>query len=398
MRIACVGAGPAGLYLSILMKKRDPRHEVTVYERNPAGTTYGWGVVFWDDLLDDLRASDPETARDIAAQSFRWTGVLVDVEGKPAIHEPGTGYSIRRQRLFDILATRATELGVRIVYEREIDDRAGLPEADVIVAADGVGSHFRKLRGDAFGTRIAVGRNKYVWLGTTRVFEAFTFAFAHTQAGWIWFHAYAFDEKTSTLIVECSPETWAGLGFDAMPAQESLARLKRIFARHLGGEPLITQDRDETMLPWLNFRTVTNECWHAGNVALVGDAAHTTHFAIGSGTRLAMQDAISLCANLSTHAEVAAALAAYGNERKAALARPQREARFSARWFENIERYIGLDTPQFYALLQDRRSRLIPHLPPLAYYRLYKATRDMTVLRALRDLVARRIAGRPSGS
>jgi 2-polyprenyl-6-methoxyphenol hydroxylase-like FAD-dependent oxidoreductase len=229
-------------------------------------------------------------------------------------------------------------------------------------------------------------RNKYVWLGTTKAFDSFTFAFVHTGAGWIWFHAYSFDAGTSTCIVECSPETWEGLGFDRLSLDGSLALLERIFKHHLDGHPLIVQARDAAT-PWLNFRRVTNRRWSDGNVVLVGDAAHSTHFTIGSGTTLAIEDAMVLSATLAEHEDVPTALAAYERERRAALARMQRDARNSARWFENVPRYIDQNSERFAMLLRKRRSTLLAHLPPAGYCQLYETAREFQVLRSLKGWI-----------
>jgi anthraniloyl-CoA monooxygenase len=374
MRIVCVGGGPGGLYLAILMKQRDPGHDVTVLERNPAGVTYGWGVVFWDDLLQGLRANDPPTARAIGEAAFRWAGQQILVDGQPPASLSGHGYGMGRQRLLDILTARALELGVRVRFEAEVEDPAQLGEADLVVACDGVNSRLRRRHPDGFGTRIDSGRNRYIWLGTTKVFDSFTFAFVKTRAGWVWCHAYGFDEATSTFIVECSPETWAGLGFGQLGLDDSLQRLERIFELPLDGHRLVAQAPARDRTPWLGFRTVTNDRWHQGNVVLLGDAAHTTHFTIGSGTKLAIEDAIGLAAALGEHRDLATALAAYERRRKTALVLLQREARNSARWFENLPRYVALGEPRFVALLHHRRSPLLTRMSPAGYYRLRRVT------------------------
>lgn len=383
MRIVCVGGGPAGLYFAILMKQRDKNHDITVLERNPAGLTYGWGVVFWQDLLDALYDSDPVTAHDIDEHSFRWDGQLVQVEGKPAARLNGYGFSIGRRRLLDILAKRATDLGVHVDFEHEVEEPAELADADLIVACDGVNSRLRRLHADQLESGVAVGRNKYIWLGTSRVFDSFTFAFARTDAGWIWFHAYGYNSDSSTCIVECSPETWAALGFDSLDEAESMTLLEAIFEPHLDGHPLTSQPPDHGRALWRNFRTVTSRRWHLGNTVLMGDAAHTTHFTIGSGTRLAIEDAIGLAARLQEHEDIESALDAYEKERKAALLLPEREARHSAQWFENIPRYIDLETAQFASLLKQRRSVLLARISPLRYYQLYRATEEIAVLQRL---------------
>jgi 2-polyprenyl-6-methoxyphenol hydroxylase-like FAD-dependent oxidoreductase len=390
VRIVCVGGGPAGLYLAILLKRHDQGHDVTVIERNPAGLTYGWGVVFWDDLLDALDRSDPLTANDLRRHALRWVDQLVHVQGRPTVNLGGYGFGMSRRQLLDMLTRRAVALGVRVEFQRAVEDPAQLAGADLVVACDGVGSRLRQRHQDRFGTEVVAGRNRYVWLGTSKVFDAFSFAFVETDAGWIWFHAYGFSGDRSTFIVECAPETWAGLGLDRLGADESLRLLERVFERYLDGHPLIGQARDDGRMPWLSFRTVTNRRWHHGNVVLAGDAAHTTHFTIGSGTKLAMEDAIGLARALGEHDDLQAALEAYGRERRAALLLPQREARNSARWFERVDRSIGLPAPQFAALLQQRRSQLLARLPPRWYYRLYRATEQVGVWRRLWELVSAR--------
>jgi 2-polyprenyl-6-methoxyphenol hydroxylase-like FAD-dependent oxidoreductase len=389
MRIACVGGGPAGLYLAILMKARDRTHEITVFERNPPGVTYGWGVVFWDDLLEQLRASDPATASDIGANAFRWNGQRLAVEDREPVHVDGRGYGIGRQQLLEILVKRARGLGVRVEFESEIESTDDLRHADLIVACDGVNSRLRELHPGHFRTEVFVGRNPYIWLGTNRVYDAFTFAFVHTDAGWIWSHAYGFDGRTSTFIVECAPGTWAGLGFDKLEEPERIQLLETLFERHLEGHAL----KSKGGAPWLKFRTVTNEKWHAGNIVLMGDAAHTTHFTIGSGTRLALEDAISLARRLEEDRSVATALDRYEKDRRAALVRTQTEARLSARWFENVPRYIDLEPEQVLALLLERRSPLLPRIPARTYYHLYRATQRYTALRKLRKWVAPTVKG-----
>lgn len=392
MRIACVGGGPSGLYLAILMKVRDPEHDLTVFERNPRGVTYGWGVVFWDDLVEQLEASDPATAREIRESSFRWNGQLLAVGDKAPLRGGSHGYGIGRQRLLDILVERASGLGVRVEFQSEIEQADDL-RADLIVACDGVNSPIRQLRREQFQTHVVSGRNKYIWLGTSRVFDAFTFAFVHTDAGWIWCHAYGFDGNTSTFIAECSPETWTGLGFDRLGEADTILRLEQIFRRHLHGHALESKTHAQDGTPWLNFRTVTNESWHADNIVLMGDAAHTTHFTIGSGTRLALEDAISLATRLQDETSLSTALERYEADRRRALLRTQSDARLSARWFENVPRYIDLDPPQVFALMTERRSPLLPRVPPSAYYQLYRATQSSAALRTLRKWVAPAVKG-----
>ena len=384
MKIICGGGGPAGLYFAILMKRYDPGHEITVLERNPPGRTYGWGVVFWDDLVDTLRAADRPTAEAIEGHAFGWTGERLVVNGSGPVQVPGRGWAIGRRRLLELLLERAQALGVDVRFNCEVENR---PDADLVVACDGAGSRLRQANADAFKTEVRVGSNKYLWLGTTKVFNAFTFSFVPTDAGWIWCHAYGFDEHTSTFIVECSAETWADLGFDGLGEEETLALLGQLFADELDGHPL----RSNGGVQWLSFRTVTNERWDHENVVLMGDAAHTTHFTIGSGTKLALEDAVALAANLSEGRDLQRALASYGRERRRALRRAQTDARFSAQWFENVPRYASLEPERLFALMHERRSPLLPRIPPPAYYRLHQATHDVAALRRLRGWAAPKI-------
>ena len=360
MRIICVGGGPAGLYFAVLSKLADPAHEVTVLERNPAGVTYGWGVVFWDDLLDDLFRYDPVSARMIWDAAARWDEYEVRASGKPVTHLGGYGFSLSRRTLLDILARRATDLGVEIRYSDELTDpdavAAAYPDADLVVACDGAGSRIRERHAAQFGTEVDAGRNKYIWLGTSHVFRTFTFGFEQTPAGWIWFHAYPFTADASTFIVECAPETWTALEFDRLGAVQGCTRLQEIFAAHLDGQPLVDQRADLGGTGWLNFRRVTNQRWHRCGIVLMGDAAHTTHFAIGSGTKLATQDAIALAEALSAGDDLAMALDGYEQRRKAALAPLQRAAKASSEWFERLPDYVDQPATPFAYALSNRRG------------------------------------------
>ncbi|HMG64740.1 MAG TPA: FAD-dependent monooxygenase [Streptosporangiaceae bacterium] len=402
MRIACVGGGPAGLYFSILMKGADPEHDITVLERNPAGSTYGWGVTYWGDLLEKLRGSDPPTARAISEDSVRWTDGVAHIGDETTTHRGDEGFSIGRQRLLDILTERATDLGVRVEFGREIESPSQLPDAELIVAGDGVNSRLRRHHADHFKTDIVTGRNKFIWLGTDKEFQSFTFAFVESECGWIWFYAYRFRSDLSTCIVECSPETWAGLGFDRLGESETLALLEKVFAAQLDGRSLISRADGGSSAPWLNFTTMTNGTWHHDNVVLIGDAAHTTHYSVGAGTKLALEDAIGLAGALQRHQELPAALAAYEAERKFALLSTQSAARYSAQWYENIPRYIHLRPAQLFALLGQRHSPLLPHVPPQMYYWVNQAAEEFTALRKFRKWlgprVVRTLSARRSGS
>jgi anthraniloyl-CoA monooxygenase len=383
MKIVCVGGGPAGLYFAVLAKLRNRYHDVTVVERNPAGVTYGWGVVFWDDLLDELYRNDPVSAREVHEVSALWGGQEVHIRGGHKAYLGGYGYSLGRKRLLDILVARARDLGVDVQFERDVKNLSEFPDADLIIACDGVNSSIRQLHSDHFQTDVDVGRNKYIWLGTNRVFDSFTFAFEETAAGWIWFHAYCFDAETSTLIVECSPETWAGLGFDELEPDQSVKLLEEIFERHLNHYSLINRmPRGVDKALWLNFRRISNNNWYYDNVVLMGDAAHTTHFAIGSGTKLAIADAIALANELAAHNDLTSALHAYQEYRRSALLTTQQDALNSARWFEDVPRYIDQQaTTQFAYSLWKRRGKY-----SLWRYQLHLATQIAT-LRRLRQSV-----------
>jgi 2-polyprenyl-6-methoxyphenol hydroxylase-like FAD-dependent oxidoreductase len=392
LRIACVGGGPAGLYFALLLKLRGPRHDITIFERGARGATRGWGVVFWGDLLEELYAADPESAREIERASFPWDMHVVDISGKQVASSAPRGYGIKRQRLLDILVNRALAAGVSIEFEHEVTGASQLPPADLIVACDGVNSRIRQ-EAQGISTEVRVGDNKYIWLGTDKVFDAFTFPFVQTDSGWIWAHAYGVDAESSTFIVECSADTWAGRGFDEMPPKDCLSVLEKIFERQLDGHQLIGQTSGKTDAQWLNFRTVTNNVWHQGKTVLAGDAAHTTHFAIGSGTKLAIEDAIALAGDLQRHNQLESALEAYEKERQAAILQSQIAARFSAQWFENVPRYIAFKPRQFATLMQRRRSPLLPNLSPRLYYWfwLYPTSHEPPVLRRLRKWVGPKV-------
>ncbi|MEU9995724.1 FAD-dependent monooxygenase [Streptomyces sp. NPDC050848] len=410
MKIACVGGGPAGLYFSILMKRQDPSHEITVYERNPAGSTYGWGVTYWAGLLDKLRAGDPESADAIGAASVTWTDGVAIVRDERTVHRGDEGFGIGRRRMLALLAERAEALGVRVEFEHGIPgpDAPELADADLVVAADGVNSALREAYAGHFGAEIATGRNHYIWLGTTKVFDSFSFAFKETEHGWIWCYAYGFSGERSTCVVECAPETWTGLGLDRMGEADSLNLLEKLFHDLLDGQQLIGRAQDDDAAQWLNFRTLTTRAWHHGNLVLLGDAAHTTHYSIGAGTTLALEDALALAAALrgadvtggtagasgtaGAGGGLDAALTRYGRRRRAELLSAQSAARYSARWYENLPRYMRLPPGQMFALLGQRHSPLLPHIPPQLYYRIDRAADGLEPLRRLKRWLGPRLA------
>jgi 2-polyprenyl-6-methoxyphenol hydroxylase-like FAD-dependent oxidoreductase len=353
-----------------MLKLREPQHDITVFERGVPGSSPGWGVVFWDGLLEKLYRIDSESAREIERVSLPWDNEIVDVAGQRVIHNVGRSYGINRQRLLDILASRALDVGVQIEFGHEVATPGQLPDADLIVACDGVNSRIRN-QTEGLHANVQLGHNKYIWLATDKVFAAFTWPFVRTSSGWIWANAYAVDTESSTFVVECSEETWTGLGFGVMSSQDCLSLLEKIFEDQLDGHQLISRLAGKESAKWMNFGTVTNEHWHAQQTVLAGDAAHTTHFSIGSGTTLAIGDAIALANNLQRHPEIKKALVAYEKERRAAIQLPQIAARFSLQWFENVDRYIALKPQQFYTVLRRRRSPLLPHVHPRLYYWLW---------------------------
>jgi len=361
MRIACLGGGPAGLYFAIAMKRRQPAHEIVVIERNRPHDTFGWGVVLSDETLANLTANDPESAEAIRRSFVYWDDIAVFYRGTMT-RSSGHGFcGIGRKRLLNILQDRARALGVTLQFETEFESADPYRGRDLVVLADGANSKTRTALAHVFKPDIDVRACKYIWLGTTQRFhDAFTFIFQETEHGWIWAHAYQFDADTATFIVECSEETWRRFGFDAMSQEETLAACERIFAANLGGHRLASNARHLAGSEWLNFRRVLCEQWSHENLVLMGDAAATAHFSVGSGTKLALESAIALADYLHTEPTMAAAFRRYEEERRSEVLRLQSAARNSTEWFEHIERYLHLDPVQFnYSLLT--RSQRISH-------------------------------------
>ncbi|WP_338698133.1 FAD-dependent monooxygenase [Streptomyces sp. Q6] len=392
MKVVCAGGGPASLYLAILLKQQDRGRHVTVYERNPAGATYGWGVTYWPDMLDALSAHDEVSARAIEEHSVRWNDGVAHVRGRTTVHHGDEGFAIGRHRLLTILAERATSLGVEVHFGHPVSPGDPVLDGDLIVAGDGARSALRDQHADHFGTHVAPGHNRFVWLGTTKVFRSFTFAFVETDHGWLWCYAYGFDGEHSTCIVECSPATWAGLGLDVMVRDAALKLLEELFAEPLEGHPLIGRTDVDGPSQWQQFGTVTNRVWSHGNLVLLGDAAHTTHYSIGAGTTLAMHDAMALAEALRGPAPLASALGHYERVRRRELLPLQSAARHSADWYENLTRYIHLEPHQMFALLGQRHSPLLPYIPPQLYYRVDRAVDRTQVLRSLKRWVGPRLA------
>jgi anthraniloyl-CoA monooxygenase len=351
-RIVCMGGGPAGLYAAILFKKALPDARVEVYERNRPDDTFGWGVVFSDSTMGNFREADPASHARIVEEFYHWDDISVHFKGQ-VIRSSGHGFAgISRRLLLNILQKRAATLGVKLWFQRETDDVAEFADADLIVVSEGVNSRTRLLHADAFQPTIEVRKCRYIWLGTTQKFDAFSFAFEKTEHGWFQIHAYQFSKDLSTVIVETREETWAAHGLDKATIDESIAFCEKLFAAYLGRAPLLSNARHLRGSAWLNFSRVECMHWYDGNRVLIGDAAHTAHFSIGSGTKLAMEDAISLVRHVSHATDVPSGLESYQTERGVEARRLQNAARNRMEWFENVSRYENLEPLQFaYSLL-----------------------------------------------
>ncbi len=365
MRITCIGGGPAGLYFALLMKLQDAGNEVTVIERNAPTDTFGWGVVFSDQTLGALKRADAKTAGQILDAFNHWDDIDVHFEGR-TLRSSGHGFcGIGRMRLLNILQARCAELGVDIRYRTECSDDADV-DADLIIACDGLNSRFRSKYAATYQPDIDLRRCRFVWLGTNKLFDAFTFAFEKTEWGWFQAHAYRFDATTSTFIVETPQEVWDAAGIEQMSKEEGIAFCEKLFAKYLDGHALMSNAAHlRGSAQWIRFPRVVCRRWvhHNGRapVVLMGDAAHTAHFSIGSGTKLAFEDAIALAERIAAHpGDLAGALASYEETRGVEVLKIQNAARNSTEWFENVARHAKLEPEQFaYALLT--RSQRISH-------------------------------------
>ena len=353
MRIAIVGGGPGGLYFAILMKLADPHHQIVVHERNGPDDTFGFGVVFSDETMDTIRAADAATFHEISAAFAHWTDIDVHVKDQ-LFTSTGHGFSgMSRKTLLNILQRRAASLGVDLRFNSEVENPEML-DADLIVAADGVNSAIRQRYEAAFEPTIDLRPNKFVWLGTTFPYEAFTFYFKQSRHGLWRVHAYRFNEGESTFIVECRDQTWRNAGLDSADEDQTIAFCQNLFRDELNGHPLL---KNRSL--WRQFPTIRCGRWHHRNIALVGDAVHTAHFSIGSGTKLAMEDAITLAdAVQADQSDIERALAAYQAERKPQTESTQRAAQTSLEWFEHTERYDDFDPLQFTFGLLTRSMRI----------------------------------------
>ena len=369
MRITCIGGGPAGLYFALLMKQQDPRNQVTLLERNRADDTFGWGVVFSDQTLGALRRADPKTAAQINESFNHWDDIEVFFKGR-SVRSSGHGFcGIGRRRLLNILQDRCVEVGVEMKFAADCADDTQV-DADLIIAADGLNSRIRSKYAATYQPDVDLRQCRFVWLGTRKLFDAFTFAVEPTPWGWFQAHAYRFDAETSTFIVEAPEHVWRAAGLEDMSKEDGIAFCERLFARQLDGHALMSNAAHlRGSAQWIRFPRVVCKRWvhrqgpggQGTPVVLMGDAAHTAHFSIGSGTKLALEDAIDLAASMASHpADLNAALQDYEARRSVEVLKIQNAARNSTEWFENVERHARLEPEQFaYALLT--RSQRISH-------------------------------------
>jgi anthraniloyl-CoA monooxygenase len=371
-RVLCIGGGPAGLYFALLMKARRPALEITVIERNRPFDTFGWGVVLSDQTLANLAAADPDTAALIGREFHHWDDIQVFFKGRQ-VRSGGHGFcGIGRKRLLNILQERCLALGVKLVFETDATDDQALAaqyDADLVIASDGLNSRIRQRYADVFEPDIDLRQCRFVWLGTHQTFDAFTFAFEKTEHGWFQAHAYQFDDKTSTFIVETPEAVWQAHGLDKMEQPEAIAFCEKLFSKYLGGHELISNATHlRGSANWIRFPRVVCKHWthrvevngKSVPVVLMGDAAHTAHFSIGSGTKLALEDAIDLSDEFARGGTVDHVLEAYEARRSVEVLKIQNAARNSTEWFENVHRYTGMEIEQFaYSLLT--RSQRISH-------------------------------------
>ncbi|ODT67054.1 MAG: salicylyl-CoA 5-hydroxylase [Pelagibacterium sp. SCN 63-23] len=370
MRIVCVGGGPAGLYFALLMKKNHPEHAISVIERNKPYDTFGWGVVFSDATMAAMVEWDPESATDIQNAFNHWDDIEVLFKGTRQ-RTSGHGFvGIGRKKLLNILQRRCQELGVDLVFETDASGDLDYPDADLVIASDGFNSKIRNAYQDVFMPDLAVRPNRYIWLGTNKLFDAFTFDFRKTDHGWFQAHVYKFDENTSTFIVETTEEAYLAHGLDQMDQQGSIDFCQDLFSEVLEGQPLMTNARHMRGSAWLNFNRLICGKWSHFNgnshVVLMGDAAHTAHFAIGSGTKLAIEDSIELTRQFNQHGHDTSAIPGvlhdYEEIRRVDVARIQNAARNAMEWFEVVgQRYADQLEPEQFMYSMLTRSQRISH-------------------------------------
>ena len=354
MNVNIIGGGPAGLYFAILMKRSGAPHRIKIYERNGPDDTFGWGVVFSGKTLANLRAADEESHAEITKEFAAWDNVdVVHRDTKVSIH--GNSFSgIARLQLLKILQQRAEQLGVKLHYRTEINDIESLrTDCDLLVAADGVNSTVRQRYAQHLEPELDVRTNRYIWYGTHQLFHGLTLTFRENDAGVFAAHSYKFNQDTSTFIVECDPQTWTNAGFEDMSDDETRAYLGSVFANDLSGHQLLSNNSK-----WVNFLLVKNRNWFFENVVLLGDALHTAHFSIGSGTKLAMEDAIALAESFQQHANVSEALTNFATTRRLIIDDYQAAAQESMVWFENAARYMHLSPFELAYTLMTRSGKV----------------------------------------
>jgi len=353
VKINVIGAGPAGLYSAILLKNAQPSREIIIYERNRPDDTFGFGVVFSDATLAEIGGAEPDVYRDITDAFAHWDDIDIHYGGK-VLKSGGHGFAgLSRTRLLQILQRRAESSGIEVHFEVDVDDVEVYRDADLVLAADGVNSQIRDRYAEHFQPSLDFRPNRFVWLGTTRPFDAFTFYFRENEHGWWRVHAYQYENGKATFIVEAREATWAASGLTVEDEDATARFCEELFAEELQGHPLL-KNRSH----WRQFPTVRNATWSHENVVLMGDAAHTAHFSVGSGTRIAMLDGIALTEAMAREPDVASALAAYEGERRAPVESLQRAAQASLQWFEDTERYMRLEPVQFAFTLLTRSLRI----------------------------------------
>ena len=355
MKVAIVGGGPAGMYLAILLKKADSKHSIAIYERNGPDDTFGWGVVFSGKTLSKLREYDEVSYESITNEFATWENVAI-VKGTDTILVHGNAFAgLQRLAMLKILQRRCEALGIELHFHSDVANFEKFQECDLIVGADGVNSTIRQKYAEHWTPDVSVRPNKYIWYGTHQLFHALTLTFRENADGVFAAHSYKFNRDTSTFIVECDPETWQKSGFAGKTEAECSEYLEQVFAPDLGGNPLLSNNSK-----WLNFLLVKNKHWYFENIVLLGDALHTAHFSIGSGTKLALEDAIALFEAIQDTTTVAEALALFEERRKPRIEEYQNAAYESLLWFENLKSVINLDPVTFaYQLMM--RSKRIDH-------------------------------------
>jgi anthraniloyl-CoA monooxygenase len=368
MRIVCIGGGPAGLYFALLMKQLDPSHHIRVVERNRPYDTFGWGVVFSDATMDRMRQWDAATADQIEVAFNHWDDIELHFKGH-RIRSGGHGFvGIGRKKLLNILQARCEAVGVELVFETEVQSDTEYADADLVIASDGVNSRVRQRYAEVFEPDIVTRPNRFIWLGTNQLFDAFNFLFEKTEHGWFQAHVYKFDDQTTTFIVETPEAVWQAHGLDRADTAQSIAFCEQLFAKHLGGHPLLSNARHLRGSAWLNFQRIRCKRWYhhngASHLVLMGDAVHTAHFAIGSGTKLALEDAIELTSLFKQRGtgDIAAVLKAYQALREVDVLRLQNAAWNAMEWFEVVgTRYCDQLPPEQFMYSMLTRSQRISH-------------------------------------